>query len=100
VDFTSGASSEFSVADGTTITYGSDGAEFIMTSDGAARTITSNNYIFFGKVEIVLKAANGTGVVSSFVMESDDLDEIDWVCTPIFACFEALLQMLVVTCNK
>jgi hypothetical protein len=50
-----------------------------MTSDGLAKTIISNNYIFFGKVEITLKAANGTGVVSSFVMESDDLDEIDLV---------------------
>lgn len=26
-----------------------------------------------------MKAANGTGIVSSIVMESDDLDEIDWV---------------------
>lgn len=52
-----------------------------MTSDGAAKTISSTNYIFFGKVEIVMRAANGTGVISSFVMESDDLDEIDWVRT-------------------
>lgn len=78
VDFTAGESSEFTVETGTTITYGDDGAEFIITSNGDARTIISNNYIFFGKVEVVLKAANGTGIVSSFVMESDDLDEIDW----------------------
>ncbi|KAF8863685.1 hypothetical protein BDZ45DRAFT_108145 [Acephala macrosclerotiorum] len=77
VDFTAGESSEFTVETGTTITYGDDGAEFIITSDGDAQTIISNNYIFFGKVEVVLKAANGTGIVSSFVMESDDLDEID-----------------------
>lgn len=32
----------------------------------------------FGKVEVVLKAAPGAGIVSSFVMQSDDLDEIDW----------------------
>ena len=49
-----------------------------MTSEGLASTIISNNYIFFGKTEITLRAANGTGVISSFVMESDDLDEIDW----------------------
>ena len=79
VDFTAGESSEFSAASGTSITYGTDGAEFIMTSEGLASTIISNNYIFFGKTEIIMKAANGTGVVSSFVMESDDLDEIDWV---------------------
>ena len=79
VDFTSGESSEFTADAGTTITYGSDGAEFIMSSDGLAKTISSNWYIFFGKVEVTMKAANGTGVISSFVMESDDLDEIDLV---------------------
>lgn len=79
IDFTEGESSYFTADDGTTITYGTDGAEFIIESDGLARTIVSNDYIFFGKVSVALKAANGTGVVSSFVMESDDLDEIDWV---------------------
>jgi hypothetical protein len=83
VDFTTGESSEFSAASGTSITYGTNGAEFIMTSKGLASTIISNNYIFFGRTEITLRAANGTGVVSSVVMESDDLDEIDWVCRPL-----------------
>ncbi|KAH7407504.1 concanavalin A-like lectin/glucanase domain-containing protein [Cadophora sp. MPI-SDFR-AT-0126] len=78
IDFTEGESSYFTADDGTMITYGTDGAEFIITSDGLAKTIVSNDYIFFGKVSVALKAANGTGVVSSFVMESDDLDEIDW----------------------
>ncbi|KAG4423799.1 hypothetical protein IFR04_003095 [Cadophora malorum] len=78
IDFTEGESSYFTADDGTTITYGTDGAEFIIESDGLAKTIVSNDYIFFGKVSVALKAANGTGVVSSFVMESDDLDEIDW----------------------
>jgi beta-glucanase (GH16 family) len=32
----------------------------------------------FGRVEVSLKAAPGAGIVSSFVMQSDDLDEIDW----------------------
>lgn len=32
----------------------------------------------FGRVEFVLKAATGVGIVSSAVLESDDLDEIDW----------------------
>ena len=27
-----------------------------------------------------MRAANGTGIVSTLVIESDDLDEIDWVC--------------------
>lgn len=32
----------------------------------------------FGKVEVSLKAAPGAGIVSSFVLQSDTLDEIDW----------------------
>lgn len=79
VDFTQGASSEFNLAEGTTLTYGSDGAVFTINKETDAPTITSNWYIFFGKVDVVLKAAPGVGIVSSFVMESDDLDEIDLV---------------------
>jgi Glycosyl hydrolases family 16 len=80
IDFTQGASDQFSLADGTTLTYGSNGAEFTMNKETDAPTITSNWYIFFGKVDVVMQAAPGTGIVSSFVMESDDLDEIDLVC--------------------
>jgi len=32
----------------------------------------------FGHVEYTLKPAPGVGIVSSAVMQSDDLDEIDW----------------------
>ena len=32
----------------------------------------------FGKVSVTMKAASGQGVVSSLVLQSDDLDEIDW----------------------
>jgi beta-glucanase (GH16 family) len=32
----------------------------------------------FGKVTVVTKASPGVGIVSSFILESDDLDEIDW----------------------
>ena len=35
-------------------------------------------HIFGGYVEVVLKAAPGAGIVSSFVLQSDTLDEIDW----------------------
>ncbi|TAQ83205.1 hypothetical protein B7494_g8471 [Chlorociboria aeruginascens] len=78
VDFTAGASSDFSEADGTNLTYTSDGAQFIIAEAGNAPTITSEKYIFFGNVEVYMKASTGDGVVSSFILESDDLDEIDW----------------------
>lgn len=29
-----------------------------------------------------MRAANGTGIVSTWILESDDLDEIDWVSPP------------------
>ena len=41
----------------------------------------SNFYIFFGTVEVHLRAASGQGIVSSIVLQSDDLDEIDWEFT-------------------
>lgn len=78
VDFTKGASDDFTVATGTTLQYGSNGAEFVITSETQAPTIESTWYIFFGRVSVTTQAATGTGIVSSFVLESDDLDEIDW----------------------
>ncbi|GFF54919.1 probable glycosidase crf1 [Aspergillus lentulus] len=79
-DFTQGSSDEWTAISGN-VTYGSNGAEFTINKRYDAPTLETNFYIFFGEVEVVMKAANGTGIVSSIVMESDDLDEIDWECT-------------------
>src|SRR5271154_60565 len=35
-------------------------------------------YLFFGTVTATLEAAAGAGIVSAFILQSDDLDEIDW----------------------
>ena len=80
IDFTKGQpdNSSWSVAQGTTITYGSKGAEFTISKAGQAPTIQTDFYFFFGTVEVKMQAAPGTGIVSSIVLESDDLDEIDW----------------------
>ncbi|KAI1661995.1 glycoside hydrolase family 16 protein [Daldinia decipiens] len=78
VDFTKGENSLFKVADGTKLTYDGNGAVFTINKETDAPTITSSKYIFFGKIDVVLQAAPGTGVVTSFVLQSDDLDEIDW----------------------
>ncbi|KAI4122098.1 MAG: hypothetical protein LQ338_006000 [Usnochroma carphineum] len=61
-----------------TIISGSSGAEFTINERGDAPTIQSEFYIFGGEVEVWMKAATGQGVVSSIVLESDDLDEVDW----------------------
>ena len=68
----------FKNAAGTTVTYGPDGAMFTIDRLGQAPTIISNSYIFFGKLEVEMKVAPGVGIVSSIVLQSDDLDEIDW----------------------
>lgn len=41
-------------------------------------TVQSNFYIMFGQMEIIFKAAGGQGIISTAILISDDLDEIDW----------------------
>jgi len=61
-----------------TINYNDDGAEFTIDARGQSPTVQSNFYIFFGQVEVIMRTATGQGIVSSIVLESDDLDEVDW----------------------
>ena len=61
-----------------TINWQGDGAEFTIDQKGDSPTIQSLFYIFFGRVSVIMKAAPGQGIVSSIVLESDDLDEVDW----------------------
>lgn len=60
------------------IEYGDNGAEFTIKKRKDSPTIQSFFYIFFGSVSVVMKAAPGKGVISSIVLQSEDLDEIDW----------------------
>jgi hypothetical protein len=76
IDFTKGSSDSFTPQGNPT--YGSDGAKFTVAKAGDSPQIVSRWYIMFGRVEVVVKAAPGAGIVSSFVLQSDDLDEIDW----------------------
>lgn len=55
-----------------------EGATFSINKEGESTLLQSNFYIFFGVVESHVKMAKGDGVISSVVLESDDLDEIDW----------------------
>jgi beta-glucanase (GH16 family) len=61
-----------------TINYGNEGAEFTINQRGDSPTVQTNFYIFGGQVEVIMKAATGQGIISSIVLESDDLDEVDW----------------------
>ncbi|KAL4970323.1 glycoside hydrolase family 16 protein [Aspergillus stella-maris] len=60
------------------VSFGPDGAELTINKQGDAPTIETDFYFFFGKAEVVMKTAPGTGIVSSVVIESDVLDEVDW----------------------
>ncbi|EXJ81283.1 murein transglycosylase [Capronia epimyces CBS 606.96] len=60
------------------IDYEDQGAEFTINQRGDSPTVQTNFYIFFGQVEVIMKPAKGQGIVSSIVLESDDLDEVDW----------------------
>jgi hypothetical protein len=62
----------------TALGFNSNGAGFTIAKSGDSPTIHSNFYIFFGTLSVVMKAAPGTGIVSSIVLLSDDLDEVDW----------------------
>lgn len=78
VDFTQGASDDWNVTYGT-VTYDSTyGATYTISESGDAPTMQTNWYLFFGVVSVVMRAAPGTGIVSCAILESDDLDEIDW----------------------
>lgn len=75
IDFTS-ASDSFSSQGNPT--YDSNGVSFTVAKSGDNPQLISKWYIMFGRVEVVAKAAHGAGIVSSFVLQSDALDEIDW----------------------
>lgn len=52
--------------------------EMIIQNSNNAPTLISHDYIFFGRVEVEMQAAPGQGIISSIVLQSDSLDEIDW----------------------
>ncbi|PHH63010.1 hypothetical protein CDD81_6341 [Ophiocordyceps australis] len=75
VDFRKGAVNSFGASGSPS--YGSDGVSFTVAKGGDAPQLNSIFYIMYGRVDVTLKAAPGPGIVSSVVLESDDLDEID-----------------------
>ncbi|TKA78655.1 hypothetical protein B0A49_01426 [Cryomyces minteri] len=63
------------------INYSESGVMLSFNRSGVAPTLTTNFYIMFGRVEVVIKTAAGQGIISDVILQSDDLDEIDleWV---------------------
>ncbi|KAJ6024659.1 concanavalin A-like lectin/glucanase [Penicillium herquei] len=88
-DFTQSSDlAKWTTTDGT-VTASESGAEFTISQEGDAPTIETDYYIFFGEVSITMQGAPGTGIVSSAILESDDLDEIDW---EILGAYSSKLQ--------
>ncbi|KAF2481460.1 cell wall glucanase [Neohortaea acidophila] len=59
------------------ISFTSEGAELTISEQGQSVTVQTAFYVFFGQIEVLFKAATGQGIISTFNMLSDDLDEID-----------------------
>ncbi|KAL2424575.1 extracellular glycosidase [Exophiala dermatitidis] len=81
IDFTQQTTtpSDWILADAATVNYGApNGANFTFAKRYDAPYIWSRFYVLFGRIEVVLKAAPGAGIITGAVMMSDDLDEIDW----------------------
>ncbi|KAI9896680.1 hypothetical protein N3K66_008852 [Trichothecium roseum] len=77
-DFTKGECGDFTPLPYTTVSYDDKGALFSISNGKQAPTISTPKFMFFGKLEVELQATHGQGVVTSVVLQSKDLDEIDW----------------------
>lgn len=80
IDFTKQTTlpSGWTISNYANVPFGPQGAEFTIAKRYDAPQLWTDFYILFGKVETVMQVAPGQGIVSSAVLISDDLDEIDW----------------------
>ncbi|KAK7418030.1 hypothetical protein QQX98_004169 [Neonectria punicea] len=77
-DLTKGECDFFKTLPGTDIKYDKKGAHFTIEKETNAPTVASKKFLFFGRIDVEMQAAEGQGIVTSIVLQSDDLDEIDW----------------------
>jgi len=78
VDFTAGENKDWVMTYGDASYSKDNGLAFSLSGSGQAPTMQSDFYMFFGTISAMVRAAPGTGIVSCIILESDDLDEIDW----------------------
>lgn len=62
----------------TPVSFDEKGGNFVIAQKLESPTLISKFYIFFGRIEVHMKAATGKGVVSAITIQSETLDEIDW----------------------
>lgn len=76
------------------------GATFTVERSGDAPTASSKFYMLFGRLEVVMKAASGKGIISSAILQSEALDEIDFewkgsnssILTNYFVCHSVVAR--------
>ncbi|KAK4505326.1 hypothetical protein PRZ48_003289 [Zasmidium cellare] len=80
IDFTKQTSipANWTISNYASIPFGPNGAEFTFAKRYDAPQLWTDFFILFGKVTLTARIANGTGIISSFVLISDDFDEIDF----------------------
>ncbi|KAK1826450.1 murein transglycosylase [Podospora conica] len=60
------------------INFTPSGAELTIAKQGDNPTLQTAWYFLFGRAEVRIRSAPGRGIITAVVLESDDLDEIDW----------------------
>ncbi len=61
-----------------TVRLDSGAAVFTVKRRKDSPEIRSSFYLLFGRLEVVMRAAPGQGIISSAILQSECLDEIDW----------------------
>ena len=71
------------------------GTTFTVNRRGDSPMVQSKFYMLFGRLEIIMQAAPGQGIVSSAILQSETLDELDWewLVRALFAFFNLHLEM-------
>jgi hypothetical protein len=60
------------------VDWSEKGVSFTLAESGDSPQINSDFYMLFGRLEVVMRAAKGSGIISTAILQSESLDEIDW----------------------
>jgi hypothetical protein len=69
------------VASGSPAAYNSGGTQGVlltMAQDTVGTLLQSTKYVWYGKISATMRTSQGAGVVTAFILMSDDRDEIDF----------------------
>lgn len=75
-DLTHGKCTDITDLPGTKVSYDDDGALFSIAKDTDEPTVVTSRTLFFGRIDLVVKASPGKGIATSAVLQSATLDEV------------------------